>query len=90
VRHGLDEDLDAGVVAQGEAAPADLEQAGGAVAQHLEAYADADAEFAEAGDPGGVAGDVGDLAPLAGAEAFQRQEDGVHGRLAEGSSGLAC
>src|SRR5262249_41212047 len=52
--------------------------------------AHAGGEFGEAGDPGGVAGDVGDLAPLAGAEAFQRQEDGVHGRLAEGSSGLAC
>src|SRR5262249_9155317 len=72
VGDGLHEDLD--VAAQGQPAAADLQQAGGAVAEHLQAGADADAQLGQAGDQGGLAGDVGDLGPFARTKAFQRKE----------------
>src|SRR5262249_26979764 len=80
VGHGLDEDLHRRVAAERQPATADLQQAGGAVAEHLQASADADAQLGHAGHPGGIAGHVGHFPPFTGPQAFEGQQgEGVQG-----------
>jgi hypothetical protein len=47
----------------------------------MQPTADANPQFGQACDPGGISGDIADLAALTGQEQFQRQEIGRHGEV---------
>src|SRR5688572_10973974 len=62
---GADQDLRDVVAAEAEPTAADFEQTWAALPQHAQPTADAEAEFGQPADPGGLAADVGHLGPLA-------------------------
>ena len=69
---GANEDAGGMLPTQGEPATADLDEAGGAAAQHLDTNADANAEFGESPDPVRLARHVAHLGPFARTKAFER------------------
>ena len=53
-------------------AAADPQQTGTAILQHLQPTADANAQLGQAADPASLARNLGDFAPFAGSQQFQR------------------
>ena len=69
---GADENADGLLPTQGEPTPADLDEARGAAAQHLDTDTDADAEFGETPGPVRLAGHIAYLGPFTRTKALER------------------
>lgn len=63
------------IAAERQPPAADLDEAGRSGTQHLHPPAHTNAQLAQPAHPGRLARDVADLAPFAGTETFEREEE---------------